>query len=230
MRPKEPQDMDHADSGDFSALGLLAATTEALGKLAQELKAFEKSGKARLHTRAARIKALRQLEADAIALHDEIESLDNPAYIWLAGLLPDSTSDVSDLLRTASTHPGGELGYTKQALCDFSATARKAADHFAESRATSGRKEVLPAYAGFVAGIAAAVKPDRIKPGRGGHFEKICETVFSAAEVHAKPEGALRYFLEHLLAHYQARGHVYVEPDETTAPQGRKNPRLKAVK
>lgn len=80
-----------------------------------------------------------------------------------------------------------------------------------------GRPSVLPLYAWIVGGIARMVRPLGIVPGRGGDFEVLCEAVFEAAGVAAKPDNAIRMFMKEFLAFMSAdwlNDHEVETPDK----------------
>ena len=55
-----------------------------------------------------------------------------------------------------------------------------------------GRKNTLRHYAWYVEKIAECVKKKQIRVGRGGDFERLCDAVWIAANVHSKAAGAIR--------------------------------------
>ena len=61
-----------------------------------------------------------------------------------------------------------------------------------------GRPSVLSLYAWDVALVARMVHPLGIAPGRGGDFEVLCEAIFEVADVPAKPDNAIRFFMKYL--------------------------------
>ncbi len=110
--------------------------------------------------------------------------------------------------------------------CNLAVAARNAANEVNGGELNTksgGRKNVLDHYAGFIVGIAIAVKDARIKAGRGGSFERICCVIFTCAGVHANPEGAIRNYLEKLAPEYQRRRLVFTDAVEETAPEHDRN-------
>ena len=97
--------------------------------------------------------------------------------------------------------------YIERIASHLAAAAKNATDRTEKREGRTGRKRVVGAYAGFIAGVAVALKVDNVKAGRNGEFERVCNVVFSAGGVPAKPEGAIKYFLKEWHAEYQLRGH-----------------------
>jgi hypothetical protein len=182
-------------------MSLKSHSLATLCKITDELKEFEKHGKEALPTSLQKINKLKKIEAMALAIRTSIQELDNASYFWL-------DSHLASVPEPQGLH--GELGahivYKQRMACNLALAARSAAEGIEQRDGKAGRKSVLPAYSGIIAGIAVALKADDIVPGRGGKFEKICEVVFECAGVHAKPEGAIKYFLKNMHSGYKQRG------------------------
>jgi len=180
-----------------------------LQNIANELQLFEANGKAMLPTSLKKIKSLQDIEKLALGIREGIQTLDTGSYLHLDSELamvpePEGVPQAEG----CSGKIGAHIVYMQRMACNLALAARRAAGDIEQREGKAGRKSVLGAYAGFIGGIAVTLKADNIKPGRGGSFEKICEVVFSCAGVHAKPEGAIKYFLTNMSNEYRLRGHT----------------------
>lgn len=66
-----------------------------------------------------------------------------------------------------------------------------------------GRRPVLHGYAEQVQLLWLAVRGTGMKAGRGGEFERFCNSVFSIAGIPSSAEGAVRHFVKEMLPHLQ---------------------------
>ncbi len=189
---------------DFSGFTLTDASALRLQSIVVQLRDFQRNGVARMPTPLQKLNRFLEIESLASKLSKAIRELDDGSYLGLDNELA--------FLNGQYRAPGlkGELGahavYMERIASHLAAAAKNAADRTEKCEGRTGRKSVVGSYAGFIAGVAVALKVDNVRAGRNGEFERVCNVVFSGAGVPAKPEGAIKYFLKEWHAEYQLRG------------------------
>lgn len=204
---------------DFDGFNFDSKVIDHLVRVANRLMDFEKNRKQKMITKSARYKAVVKLKKGVRQVIDEIEGLDAAAIISLDLKLYERGSTTKNL--------GGLLGvvggFTAE-LLRFDDAVGAVMGKIKED-GLRGRTEVLPAYAGFIALIAYALKGEEIAVGRGGDFEKICALIFSWARVPATPVGAITYFISSgWYADYEER---FYKPKNEAATESSKHLREK---
>ncbi len=186
--------------------GVSAEATSRVQHVANDLRDFETRHKGAMPTRRQQVRSLEEIEAHALAIRSAIGALDTATWMGLDAMLASDTPSPEGV-RSADGFDGklgGHVIYAQRMACNLATAARQAALHVKNAGGQVGRKNVLGSYAGFIAGIAVALKDSSIEIGRGGAFEKICDAVFEAAGVPAKAEGAIRYFTQNMLNQSEA--------------------------
>lgn len=193
----------------LSQFNLREESVVKLQNIANELLIFESDRKAMLPTSLTKIKRLQEIEKLATGINEGIKSLDTGSYLHLDRQLA-MASESDDVPRASgiSDKLDANIVYMQRMACNLALAAKCVSDAIEQRDGKNGRKSVLGAYAGFIAGIAVSLKADDIKAGRGGPFEKICEVIFEYADVHAKPEGAIKYFLTNMHPEYSSCGYT----------------------
>ena len=191
---------------DISKFKLKLSSELALQKIVVDLRAFERNEKAAIPTALERIQRLQAIEKAALTLHKAISGLDNGSFFQFDNEL--AMLDYRYSARDMKGKLGSHAVFSDRVTIHISEAAKNAANRSEKRDGRSGRKSVLGAYAGFIAGVAFAMKQEIIQVGRNGNFEKICNAIFEAAGVHAKSEGAIKYYLKNMHAEYKSRGHL----------------------
>lgn len=161
----------------------------------ERLSVFEVNKKKLLRTTAVRKKALKALAEHAGKMASILELMPegNERYHLECALervgmpVQEDGAGVGELQRVEAI---------RAMLATLALGVKSAMDAVASDGSGGGRVEVVPDYANFIYTIATQCKPLDITPGRGGDFERLCEAIFSAAKVHAKPEQAIRYCVD----------------------------------
>jgi len=114
-----------------------------------------------------------------------------------SGTFPDAEATFCYSLHPSGGALIGRVGHISLEVKNLANAAREERLSFGEQGKTGGRKATLPHYAYRVSEIWDCVKSSGLPLGRGGKFEKLCDAVFRAADIHSSPEGAIRAFLEY---------------------------------
>jgi hypothetical protein len=155
-----------------------------------------------LLTAKQRFQAFKDIERLAKELQFTLEKL---FYKDLAELDREAIAlRAADVQELEKEEPGGGLHYSAAAwpgqhiiqLDLLSRAATVVQRNTADSGAKGGRREVLTSYCRYLQELASELSKAGIKPGRGGDFERVASAVFQAANIPAKPEGAIRQFLK----------------------------------
>lgn len=189
---------------DFSKLALSEESVSRLSEIVKDLHDFEKNRKPVRKTPDKKASQLKALEKMSLDICNAIDALDNDSHLGLdteLGLLN------SRYRNTDATTIGAHVLYMHQIALHLAEAAKNAAKSVERREGLIGRKRVTGPYAAFVARMAVVLKTENIKAGRNGKFEAVCDEVFSAAGVPAKPEGAIRHFLKEMHKEYQERGY-----------------------
>lgn len=188
----------------LSEFSLSREAVAELKKIATELGAFEKQ-KSSIPTASEEVKRLKKIETIAREIGDAFKELSNETFFAFDKHLLIS-SHSHQLPPSIWGSPGGAVKFMEDVLAHCAEGASGAIKEANDNNSTTGRKKTAKYYAGFIGGVAWALKAEKIKPGRNGSFEKICDLLFSKAGVPSKSEGPIKYFLEHMHKHYQDQG------------------------
>jgi hypothetical protein len=178
-------------------MGLSVAALAHVKEAAANLELFEKY-RHRLKTAQQRVKQLQAMKSNALALCDCLKNLDVQSHAQIRWVLSEDSSVGAGILFTE--HRTGEWREaTLAVLASLVGGIDASIDGIGAAGKTGGRNASLIWYARHIGNMALKIsKTDRITPGRGGDFERLCEALFEASGVHAKPEGALKYFMKHM--------------------------------
>lgn len=183
-----------------AALNLCIASVEKVIATAKELGHFEKQKKL-LKTLPQRSKELDSLKKNAKALCNTLQTMDPYTRLELQWELHGQGSFPGELLQfdmSVAARPSENWDVAiLQLLKSVVEGVNAASEKIAGAGQKGGPRSLLSTYAIFISNMALVVcVKDKITPGRGGDFEKLCNWVFEAAGVHAKPEGAIRQFMK----------------------------------
>lgn len=196
-------------------LALTRQAFEAIEFEARLLRDFEAYGKAKLKTPRDRIKSLEKVAEIANALHAAMQEFDTADHIGLWHRMPSedlpcsrirtitrgpivaSARDVdsdSQVMYTITGGAGGRVGHIGREVEKLAQAAHDERADLGDSGIKGGRKITIRFYTWHVGQIWEAVKNSSMTLGRGGDFERLCDAVFNAADVHSKAAGAVRKF------------------------------------
>ncbi len=170
--------------------------------ITRKFRDFESIEKPDLLSAAQRFQTLKEIERIAKELEFTLEKLSNKDH---AELTREAIAlRAADVQKMEEEEPGCGHRFSAAAhsiehmiqLDLLSRAATVVLKNTVDSGAKGGRREVLTSYCRYLQELASALSKVGIKPGRGGAFERVANAVFQAANIPAKPEGAIRQFLK----------------------------------
>ncbi len=169
-----------------------------------ELTDFELNGRGLIKTKAQALQSLHTVEMAATALRNAMEQLSSGDLMTL-----DSELFKMDFAKANNAPVFFERAtHAQREACQIAAAARAVRWELQQNGAgLKGRKSTLPAYAGHIAKIACQLMPYDLKPGDGGPFRRLCDTVFQVAKVRANAQGAIVYFNKEMRDYYKDKGY-----------------------
>lgn len=172
---------------------------------------FEMNHKSKIKTEKEQIESFKAIEKAAIELRDAIEKLSNGDMLTLSNRLfllgvKEEAVDVGFLY--------GHAIATQSSACAVATAARLSLADIVDAGATGiGRKSTKAAYGTFIARIAHQTMPFDLPLGGGGVFRRLCDAVFSVANVHATAEGAIKHFMKNTQPYMYSNGQCLASSD-----------------
>lgn len=165
---------------------------------------FELNQKSMIKTEKDQINSFKAVEKAGVALRDAIENLSNgdmlslSAKLFLLGI-KEKAVDAESLFQHAIA--------TQRSACAVASAARLGLSELIANGATGlGRKKTKGAYDTFIARIACQTMLFNLPIGGGGVFRRLCDAVFSVANVPATSEGAIKHFMKNTQPYLFSQG------------------------
>jgi hypothetical protein len=171
---------------------------------ALELASFESLRKPKMRSDGQRIKDLERVALAAIDLHTALRDLDLNEGLLLDAFLADTEVEPIDSHQDIGNYARGAA----KTILAIRTCADQAVENM-KSRGSTGRGRVktLESYSGFIMGVAMGLKRHNVTPADGGKFRRLCDAIFTAANVPANAQGAIKHFLTGMRPFLKHQGH-----------------------
>lgn len=173
-----------------------------------EIADFKRSYQPKMKSERQQLDSLIAVEKAGLALRAALEDLDSGDFMSLNFHLGWAGKD---LVAATNTDPVFSRAIAAQrAACAVAFGARRMHSDLIDKGANGlGRVKTVGSYAGFIAAIALQLEPYGVIPGDGGPFRRLCDEVFSVADLPTTSQAAIKYFLKNMKPGLLERGYVF---------------------